>query len=217
MKAPTRRKAGLIVRELNDETLIYDKRNLKASCLDGLASDVWNRCDGRRSISAISKSISSDRGTSIDEKAVCAALDKLAKADLLDAPVDMPAFIASGVSRRNAIKTLGLGTAVASVMTIAVPSVVDAASCLPGGAPCNNNNPAACCSGICGNGVCGGAGLPAGSPCNPNNPAACASGICANGVCGAAPLPSGSPCNLIDPGACASGICDSNGGNPICL
>ena len=192
MKAPTRRKAGLIVRELNDETLIYDKRNLKASCLDGLASDVWNRCDGRRSVSAISKSISSNRGNAIDEKAVWAALDKLAKADLLDAPVEMPTFIASGVSRRNAIKALGLGTAVATVTTIVVPSVVDAASCLPNGSPCNLNNPGACCSLTCFN--------------NGGNP------ICGGG----AGLPSGSPCNLNNPGDCASNICLANGGNPVC-
>ena len=194
MKAPTRRKAGLIVREIKDETLIYDKKNLKASCLDSLASDVWNLCDGRRSIAAMSKSISSDRGTLVDEKAVWAALDKLATADLLDAPVDMPAFVASHVSRRNAIKTLGLATAAASVMTIAVPSVVDAASCLPNGAPCNLNNPGACCSLIC--------------SVNGGNP------VCGAG--GGGGLPSGSPCDLNNPGACASLTCLVNGGNPVC-
>src|ERR1043166_6198475 len=147
MNFPKRRKTGLILREIGGETLIYDKKTLKASCLDGLAADIWRQCDGRTSTATIARSVSSKRQEEVDEQAVWLALEKLGKSDLLERTVETPAFLAARTSRRNAMKAIGVGGAVASVTTIVVPSIADAASCLPSGSPCTPGG-TACCSGL---------------------------------------------------------------------
>ena len=145
MSFPKRRKTGLILREISGETLIYDKKTLKASCLDGLAADIWRQCDGRTSIATIASFVSSKSKEEVDEQAVWLALQKLGKSDLLEETVQMPTFLAARTSRRNAIKAIGLGGTVASVTTIVVPTIADAASCVPLGSPCT---PGTCCSGL---------------------------------------------------------------------
>ena len=48
--APKARKHELIVKELSDETLVYDETTHKAHCLNQTAALVWKFCDGRTSI-----------------------------------------------------------------------------------------------------------------------------------------------------------------------
>ncbi len=48
---PVARHKNLIVKELPDETLIYDLDSDKAHCLNQTAALVWKNCDGTRSAS----------------------------------------------------------------------------------------------------------------------------------------------------------------------
>jgi hypothetical protein len=49
-KAKTER---LIVREIDGETLIYDRSGYAASCLNAFAARVWRACDRETSVAAI--------------------------------------------------------------------------------------------------------------------------------------------------------------------
>ena len=67
MQLPKSRMQDIVVRKLADETLVYDRKTLQASCLNSLAADVWERCDGETSVAAIAASISSGRDEPVEE------------------------------------------------------------------------------------------------------------------------------------------------------
>lgn len=154
MQLPKSRTQDMVVRKLADETLVYNRSTLEASCLNSLAAEVWERCDGATSPSAIAAAISSARSESVEESAVWAVLERLSNSNLLEHPVAVPTFIDGRTSRRGALRAIGLGAAaVPAVTTIVLPSMAEAASCVPSGGPCDLNNPGACCSLTCVNGV----------------------------------------------------------------
>src|SRR5262245_15989161 len=147
---PLTRQDGLIIRELDNETLIYDTKNNKAHCLNDTAARVWKQCDGRNTTEEISRSLTHQLGTPVDEKVVWFALKQFGRDELLEEPLQMPpAYLASGLSRRDMVRVLGLAAVVAVplVTSIVAPTAVQAATCLPSASPCTS--PAQCCSGLC--------------------------------------------------------------------
>ena len=70
-KAKTER---LIVREIDSETLVYDRGRNAASCLNEFAARVWRECDGETSVAAIAAALGED------ERAVWLALLQLTSA-----------------------------------------------------------------------------------------------------------------------------------------
>ncbi|MDQ5844969.1 MAG: PqqD family protein, partial [Acidobacteriota bacterium] len=59
MKAlPLARQSSLIVKELEDETLVYDQETDQAHCLNETAALVWKNCDGRNSVNEIARLLS---------------------------------------------------------------------------------------------------------------------------------------------------------------
>jgi hypothetical protein len=73
-KAKTER---LIVREIDGETLVYDRGRDAANCLNGLVARVWRECNGETSVAEIAAALGED------EHAVWLALHQLTKAQLL--------------------------------------------------------------------------------------------------------------------------------------
>jgi hypothetical protein len=147
---PLTRQDGLIIRELENEILIYDTRNNKAHCLNDTAAQVWKRCDGQTTIEEISRSLTHQLGTPVDEKVVWFALKQFGRDELLEEALAVPpAYLASGLSRRDMVRVLGLAAVVAVplVTSIVAPTAVQAATCLPSGTACTS--PAQCCSGLC--------------------------------------------------------------------
>ena len=143
---PTARQEGLLVRELNDEVIVYDLHRNKAHCLNTTAALVWQRCDGRTQISQITQAIHSASGGVLDGDAVWSAIQQLKRAHLVDAAT----VIESGaprLSRRELIKRVGIAAAVAlpMVTTIVAPRAVEAATCLPPNATCTGAGQ--CCPG----------------------------------------------------------------------
>ncbi len=137
----------LIVEELPDELLVYDRRRKHAHCLNRTAAMVWRRCDGVTSLEAMVGELEA-AGISEGRTAALLALDELERAQLL-APAEAP-LRAVGYSRRRMLKNLGIaaGAAIAIpvVQSIVAPSVAEAASCIPsGGTGCAGGT--ACCSG----------------------------------------------------------------------
>jgi hypothetical protein len=153
-RAPRARVQGLIIQELADEVLVYDEDRNKAVCLNHTAALVWRYCDGKTTVTSMTRQLERDLKTEgVDEKIVWYALDQLGKDHLLVEPAAAPAVLA-GMSRRQLVRVLGVAAVVAIpvVTSIVAPTVVEAATCLPPSQPCTTS--AQCCSGLCSGGVC---------------------------------------------------------------
>src|SRR5271154_4622073 len=114
-KAKTER---LIVKEIDDETLVYDHG--RASCLNEFAAKVWRRCDGATSVADIADALGED------ERAVWLALHSLNKSKLLVEETARPPAMRPGSPRRQIAAQLGLGAAVAAVPSIVMTTAAHA-------------------------------------------------------------------------------------------
>jgi hypothetical protein len=141
---PKAKSARLIVREIDDETLVYDCARDAATCLNDFAAKVWRQCDGEKSIAEIADELGED------ERAVWLALHQLTKAQLLTEAIAFPPDVTTAKSRREIAGRLGLGAA-ALVASIVVPISAQAqtASCAGMGVHCERPNASRCCSGVC--------------------------------------------------------------------
>ena len=133
----------LIVREIDNETLVYDRGRDAASCLNEFAARVWRKCDGETSVAAMAAALGED------ERAVWLALHQLTKAQLLTEAVAVPPDMSAAKSRREVAGRLGLGAA-AFVTSIVAPMPAQAASCRTFGQFCvPQGRPGPhCCSGL---------------------------------------------------------------------
>ena len=149
---PEARRDGIIVRDFEGEVLVYDVERDKAHCLNSLAGQIWRHCDGRNTASEIAASLSHQKGTTLDDNVVFLGLEELRRSHLLVEPDQATQrFPLTGMSRREAVRRIGLGAAIALplVVSLAVPTAVEAAaSCKASCAPCSTGE---CCSGVCGN------------------------------------------------------------------
>ena len=151
---PRARTEGLVVQELPDEVLVYDRDRDKAHCLNQTAALVWKYCDGETNVASIAQRLGRDlKTTPVDEKIVWYALDQLSKDHLLEESVVPPTLLA-GMSRREMVRVLGVAAVVAVplVTSIIAPTPAQASTCLPTGASCSSS--AQCCSGLCNTGTC---------------------------------------------------------------
>ena len=137
---PTAKTERLIVTEIDDETLVYDRARDVASCLNSVAAKVWRRCDGETSVAGIAATVGED------ERAVWLALHQLTKSQLLTEAIALPPDMRTGKTRRQIAGQLGLGAAVAAVSSIVMTTAAHA-SCRGFGVPCTNDSQ--CCSGTC--------------------------------------------------------------------
>jgi hypothetical protein len=134
---PKAKTEGLIVKVIDDETLVYDHG--RATCLNEFAAKVWRRCDGTTSVAEIADALGED------ERAVWLALHKLNKSKLLVEEIALPPDMRTGKTRREIAGQLGLGAAVAAVSSIVMTTAAHA-SCGGIEAPCMTN--ADCCTGL---------------------------------------------------------------------
>jgi len=170
---PIARRSGLVVRELADEVVVYDKERHQAHCLNGTAATVFRNADGRRSVSDLAVLLSADGGPGAEEL-VEMALGQLGDAHLLETA--SPPGPEHGLARRDVMWRVGIGAAVLLplVTSILAPTPAEAAAtCVDGnGGGCVGNDGASC--------HCG---APGECPAN-----AC---VCSGGTCigGCTPLP----------------------------
>ncbi|HXL79335.1 MAG TPA: PqqD family protein [Pyrinomonadaceae bacterium] len=158
---PLARTEQLIIKEVDDEVLVYDLKTDQAHCLNKTAALVWQNCDGSKSIKDIARLLESDGRTNLDDQVVWLALDELDKFNLLLQAGDKPA----GISRRQIMRTIGAAAiALPVIISIASPSPVEAASC---NQPSNRDNQCPCGSnGQCSSNHCVGSKCcPTGSAC----------------------------------------------------
>ena len=148
MKAlPRARQASLIIKEVDDETLVYDMEADKAHCLNSTAAQVWKSCDGKTSVQEIASQLSVPEGAPVDENLVWLALDQLEKFKLLDEAPAKPAMLA-GLTRRQMVARLGIAAAaLPAIVSIVTPHAYAQGSLRPPDTCCVNPND--CQSGTC--------------------------------------------------------------------
>jgi hypothetical protein len=125
---PLARQSSLIVKEIEDETLVYDLEADKAHCLNVTAARVWKSCDGKTTVSEIAEQLGSSLNQPVDESVVWLALDQLEKFKLLEKAPVAPARL-SGMSRRQAVRALGVAAIVLPMVTsLVVPTAAQSGS-----------------------------------------------------------------------------------------
>jgi hypothetical protein len=138
---PLARTEQLIVKEVDDEVLVYDLKNDKAHCLNQTAALVWKNCDGKNSVADISTSLAKETGVTVDERLVWLALDQLEEFKLLAQVPTTPAVFA-GMSRRQLMRNIGIAAVTLPLITsILSPTPVMAASVCNSPGTCNPTNP----------------------------------------------------------------------------
>ena len=228
--APLARTAGLVVRELDGEVLIFDRENDAARCLDSVTGHVWKRCDGPTPVTRIA----ADLG--LDVHAVYCALAELSRSRLLDETARLGV-----ISRGQMMKRAGAAIVTIPVITTlaSTPGLAQAAGNGWGSNFSGNNlgsatNPASGTSGVTtqgqastatcpsGQSSCSGGpvacGITTGQPCvsgvpccgNPNNGTICTLGApnCHPGCCVISTDANNGLC-----GVCSSGHCQLGGNN----
>jgi hypothetical protein len=145
---PRARSDGLIIRDLEDEVLVYDLERHKAHCLNKTAALIWKHCDGRTKVPRIKQMLEKGEGAPVHEDIVWFGLRELERAHLLQDPI-MDRSDRVSVSRREAMKRIGFTVAVGLplVTSIIAPQASEAATNLPNGSPCTASNQCAsnCC------------------------------------------------------------------------
>lgn len=209
---PQARKEQLTVRELREETLVYDLQSHRAHCLNRTAALVWKHCDGARDVAALAAIVRRELrlGDAEADAAARLALEQLGRRHLLLEAVAPPAE-ADRLTRRSALRKLAVAAAAALpvVMTLRSPNVAraDAQSCAVAGVCTQTANPCQETVGTC-------IGAPHGSTkaafpgiCVFNNEKDgidCPGGKCKNGQC--LPAECGGKCtNAGSQGSCPNG------------
>ena len=176
---PKARSEALITKEVDGELLVYDRTRDKAHCLNESAAAIWKLCDGRTTPAEIARKLGSSPtpgsptaqrrwgGTvsegaalhlTIDEGFVWLALAELRRSQLLEEPANntrnqnqwpQPMMGIASMSRREAVRRIGLGAAIALpiVVSITAPTPAQAGTCKHANDTCSAN--AECCSGTC--------------------------------------------------------------------
>lgn len=132
---PKSRKENLVIQELEGEVLIYDLEKNKAFCLNETSALVWQSCDGNRTIADITDTVGKQLNSQVNEDIVWLALDQLSKENLVEKQTKLENKF-KGLSRREVIKKVGLGTMIALpiVTSLVAPLAVHANSaCIAGG------------------------------------------------------------------------------------
>src|ERR1700682_3108103 len=131
-RLPRSRTDNLVIRELGDETLVYDTERDKAHCLNRTAALVWEQCDGKTTAREAAKSLRSEFSASVDEDIVWLAVKQLDRFHLIEPGRKSPA-----VSRRDLVlKYAPAALALPVIMSISAPTLAGISSCANLGQSC---------------------------------------------------------------------------------
>jgi len=146
---PHARSQGLVITDLDDEILVYDKERDKAHCLNQTAALVWKYSNGKRTVTEIASAMQNKLHSPVDAQIVWYALGQLEKDHLLKDEIALPSRFV-GVTRREFVKTMGkaaVAVTVPIVISLTAPQSAFAASCLPVSSACTSSSQ--CCNGCC--------------------------------------------------------------------
>ncbi len=113
---PTARVDDLVISEMDDELLVYDKRVHGMHHLNPLASSIWRNCDGINDLHTIQAICSVTEAETLSLDDVVAGLNILANLDLMQDWAQVSDGSRERSSRRKILKrTTVAGAAIASV------------------------------------------------------------------------------------------------------
>src|SRR5882672_2710045 len=150
---PCSRTDNLVIRELDDETLVYDSERNEAHCLNQTAALVWKQCNGKTTAAQAAQFLQSSLNVVVDADLIWLAVRQLERFRLVE-----PASKSRSVSRRKLIlKYAPAALALPAIMSITAPTPAQSASCTPPnaviGCPCSTDSD--CASFNCNGGICG--------------------------------------------------------------
>ena len=157
---PRARKDGLVIKELVNETLVYDLETDEAHCLNQTAALVWKSCDGKTTIAQMTSLLQEQLGTSVSADVVWLAVKQLRDFNLVES-YDEETVAMPLVSRRNLVlKYAPAALVLPLILSISAPTAAAASTnpaCatppFPQGCACQNDND--CTTQNCNGGICG--------------------------------------------------------------
>ena len=156
---PRARIDGLVIKELPNETLVYDLERDEAHCLNQAAALVWKHCDGKMTIAKMTSLLQAQLDTSANADVVWLAIKQLQRFRLVESYAEETVAMPS-VSRRNLVLNYAPAALVLPlIMSISAPTAAQAATdpCIANpsglGCPCQTDND--CDSFNCNAGTCG--------------------------------------------------------------
>ncbi len=103
---PKARESHLLVHQVEDEMVIYNRKRKLAHRLNETAAKVWNRLDGERTVGEIAGDLK------VEEDVVALAVDHLADAQLLESSEPL------SVSRRSALRRFATAAAIGVLLPV---------------------------------------------------------------------------------------------------
>ena len=103
---PKARDSHLLVHQVEDEMVVYDRTRKRAHRLNEAVAKVWSLLDGERSVSEMAGELE------VDESVVALAVDDLANAQLLESSEPL------SVSRRSALRRVASAAAVGVLLPV---------------------------------------------------------------------------------------------------
>jgi hypothetical protein len=139
-RLPKARTSNLVIRELDDETLVYDMDRDKAHCLNRTAARVWKECDGKTTGTQAARALKKELDAPVDADVIWLAVKQLQRFNLVEASGKSPS-----VSRRNLVlKYAPAALALPVILSISAPTLAGISSCGSNGAPCGPGFPECC-------------------------------------------------------------------------
>ncbi len=125
------RTIGLIVRDVGDETIVYDRENDTFKRLNASAATAFRRCQDGASLGDIAQALADELGLPLDDELAQLAVSELMDADLITGDTDeVP--LPTRLSRRAVVKRISAGAVVAAMVpaveTMVAPRPAYAAS-----------------------------------------------------------------------------------------
>ena len=132
MTLPQARNDHLVIKQVADETLVYDLERHRAYCLNAAAGLIWDQCDGRTDANHMAAVLQRELGLPRDEDVVQLGLTGLNKAHLLIERLAPPLLTARYSRRKFLVKAgvVGLAVLLPTVISIVSPTAAQAATCI---------------------------------------------------------------------------------------
>jgi hypothetical protein len=144
-RLPRALKDNMVIRELDDEVLVYDTERDEAHCLNRTAAIVWEMCNGDSTILAAAARLREQLGVPVDKDLVWFSIRQLEKFNLVEKSSKFPVIARRDIVFKYAPAALVL---IPAIVSITAPVPAQAASCIP----CTYNFN--CSSNVCISGCC---------------------------------------------------------------
>ncbi len=125
-RLPLSRTDNLVIRELDDETLVYDMERDEAHCLNHTAALVWQHCDGKTTATQAARILQNQFKVKVDTDLVWLAVKQLKRFHLVETATKTPSVSRRDLVLRYAPAALAL---LPVILSISSPPPAQAASC----------------------------------------------------------------------------------------